>query len=198
MPDERIERLHGIDGLSLARHAVSAEAAAQIVERLRGEHWQQWRHWRPFSRQDFGFEYDLSSRGVNPTTPIPEEIAALFPALRAAGWTGEDPTQVIVTRYPSGGSLGAHIDSPVFGPEVGGISLETEWPIVFSQRRQGPHESIPLPVLSAYVMRETARTSWFHQIPPTMAGERISLTFRTLAPKDQRPRPRPRERFRRY
>ena len=191
---ERIERLHGIDGLSLIRHAISAEAAARIVERLQGEHWQRWRHWRPFSRQDFGHTYDLSSRGVEPAMPIPEEIAALFPALREAGWTGGDPTQVIVTRYPSGGSLGPHIDSPVFGPEIGGLSLETEWPIVFSQRRHGPHESIPLPVLSAYVMRDTARTSWFHQIPPTIAAERISLTFRTLAAN--RPRPRERKRFR--
>ena len=180
---ERVEQVHGIRGLTLAREAVNPHAAADIVARLRSQEWMRWRYWRPFSRQDFGFEYDITSRDVSPTTPIPDEIAALFPALREAGWTGPDPVQVIVTRYPVGGSLGAHIDSPAFGPEIGGISLETEWPIVFSRNRRGPHENVPLPVLSAYVMRGEARTDWFHQIPRTIAaGERISLTFRTLAP----------------
>lgn len=178
-----VERVHGIDGLSLLRDAAGPEAAQRILENLRGEVHARWRHWRPFSRQDFGFEYDISSRGANPTTPIPPEIRALFPALRAAGWKGDDPTQVIVTRYPRGGSLGAHVDSPVFGPEVAGISLGAEWPIHFSRGRRGRQENIPLPVLSAYVMRGSARQDWFHQVPPCFDGERISLTFRTMAPE---------------
>ena len=111
-----VERVHGIEGLSLLGDAASPEAAERILENLRGEVHARWRHWRPFSRQDFGFEYDINSRGANAAAPIPPEIRALFPALRAAGWRGDDPTQVIVTRYPRGGSLGTHIDSPVFGP----------------------------------------------------------------------------------
>ena len=126
--DNRVLNLNGIEGLSLLRAAIDRETAERIVRNLTTERWQRWRHWRPFSRQDFGFEYDISSRNVNATTAIPEEIQGLFPALREAGWTGSDPTQVIVTRYPDGGSLGTHIDSPVFGPEVAGISLQTEWP----------------------------------------------------------------------
>lgn len=176
-----VEPVHGIDGLSLLRNAVAAEAAERILRNLRCEVHAKWRHWRPFSRQDFGFEYDISSRGANPTTPIPPEIRALFPPLREAGWQGDDPTQVIVTRYPRGGSLGAHIDSPVFGPEIAGISLGAEWPIHFSRGRHGQKENIPLPVLSAYVMREGARRDWFHRVPPCYDGERISLTFRTMA-----------------
>lgn len=182
MPEQGlVETVHGIEGLSLLRNAAGREAAEHILANLRNEVHARWRHWRPFSRQDFGFEYDIGSRGAKPTTPIPDEIRALFPTLRAAGWRGEDPTQVIVTRYPRGGSLGAHIDSPVFGPEVAGISLGTEWPIHFSRGRRGRQENIPLPVLSAYVMRSAARQDWYHQVPPCFDGERISLTFRTMA-----------------
>jgi alkylated DNA repair dioxygenase AlkB len=156
------EAVHGIDGLSLLRNAVTAETAERILMALRGEVYARCRHSRRFSRQDFGFEYDISSRGAKPTTPIPPRIRALFPALREAGWHGDDPTQVIVTRYPSGGGLGSHIDAPVFGPEVAGISLGAEWPIHFSRGRHGQQENIPLPVLSAYVMREGARRDWLH------------------------------------
>ncbi len=176
-----VRNLMGIRGLSLRKEAVSEETARRIVRGLQSEQWARWRHWRPFSRQDFGHEYNISSRNVGPATPIPDEIRALFPALRDAGWTGADPTQVTVTRYPRGGSLGTHIDSPVFGPEIAGVSLETEWPILFSLSKYEAATSIPLPVRSAYVMREGARTRWFHRIPPTNESERISLTFRTLA-----------------
>ena len=171
----------GISGLSLMRAAISAERAATIADGLQRERWAQWRHWRPFSRQDFGYAYDISSRDVSAAMPIPDEVRALFPALREAGWVGADPTQVIVTRYPRGGSLGTHIDSPVFGAEIAGLSLGSEWPILFSRSKYQPSEQIALPVLSAYVMRGAARTSWFHRIPPNYDGERISLTFRTLA-----------------
>ena len=179
----RILNVAGIPGLSLLQHAVAAETAERIVRGLEDQRWKRWKHYRPFSRQDFGYDYDIGSRNVSPTTAIPDEIRALFPALRAAGWAGGDPTQVIVTKYPSGGSLGTHIDSPVFGHEIAGLSLETEWPILFSRSKNAAAESIPLPVLSAYVMSGPARTAWFHRIPPTRRHNRISLTFRTLARK---------------
>lgn len=177
----RLTDIHGIRGLSLRLEAVGSEAAERIAAALRSEAWATWRHWRPFSRQEFGYEYNIGAKDVTPTTAIPDEIRRLFPALRDAGWQGPDPSQVIVTRYPRGGSLGPHIDSPVFGSEIAGISLESEWPIVYSRSRMSPRETIPLAVRSAYVMRGDARTRWFHQIPAHHDRERISLTFRTLA-----------------
>ena len=185
--DNRVRNVSGIEGLSLLRAAIDQEAAERIFRSLTTQEWKRWHHWKPFSRQEFGFEYNISSRDVSATTAIPEQIRALFPALREAGWTGPDPSQVIVNRYPNGGSLGAHIDSSVFGPEVGAISLQTEWPIEFSQRRGGNVHAIPLPVLSAYVMRGGARTRWFHRIPPTHQAPRISLTFRTIAGSERSP-----------
>ena len=171
----------GVRGLSLLTGATDAELARAILEGLETERWKRWRHYRPFERQDFGYDYEISSREVHETTPMPEEIRALFPALRAAGWTGPDPTQCIVTRYPEGGSLGPHIDAEAFGPVIGGVSLCNEWPIVFSRGRAGTEERIPLPTLSAYVMQGPARTSWTHRIPRTeRRGRRTSLTFRTV------------------
>ena len=59
------QQVAGIAGLSLLRAAISQERAASIAEGLRSERWARWRHWRPFSRQDFGYAYDIKSRGVD-------------------------------------------------------------------------------------------------------------------------------------
>ena len=192
LPGQNVEHdVFGIKGLSLMRAAIPQETAEQIVRNLQENTWKAWNHMKPFSRQDFGYDYVIGDRNITPTTAIPEEMKALFPALRAAGWESADPTQLIVTRYPRKGSLGRHIDAPVFGPEIAGVSLETEWPIIFNSRRSGGDINIPLPVLSIYVMRGEARTNWFHRIPPTVRDARISLTFRTLRENNE-PTPRPR------
>ena len=195
--DNLVSDVRGIPGLSLLRMAMDAELGQRISDALRSEIWKRWT-WTgsKFARQDFGYEYDIKSRLATPTDPIPEELKTLFPALRAAGWTGDDPTQVIVTRYPRGGSLGAHIDSDTFGPIVAGVSLEAEWPILYSLRR-GYDRAIPLPVLSAYVMTGPAREDWFHRVPPNWNDERISLTFRTMNPNGGNGT-RTRSRFSRY
>ena len=198
MASNRVDDVGGIRGLSLLRGAADAELVERIVAGIRGTVWTPWKNTKgrplpagavspyPWSRQDFGAEYNINTRGVGDAAPIPAEMRALFPALRAAGWTGEDPGQVIVTRYPSGGKLGAHIDSAVFGPCIAGLSIGAEWPINYSIRK-GDEIAIPLPVLSVYTMQGPAREDWFHQIPPTHAGERISLTFRTVLPESPEP-----------
>ena len=183
MADNVVERVEGIEGLTLLRGAAGPETVERIIDGLRRQKWARWHFWRKFSRQDFGYRYQITSRDVQPGPAIPEEIKALFPALREAGWQGEqDPTQVIVTRYPVGGCLGIHTDSDVFGPEVAGVSLGEEWPVCFTPPgRRGRERPVPMPVLSAYVRRGPAREAWLHRVPPTFNGERISLTFRTLS-----------------
>ena len=181
----RIERVAGIEGLSLLTAAVSPELAARIVARLRGEHWKRWTDRRPFSRQEFGYEYNIGFGGAAPTDPIPAEMAELFPAIRDAGWNGPDPTQVIVNCYPRGGSIGTHIDKNIFGPEIAAVSFETEWPIVFAPSYHAAGEAIALPVNSAYVMKGPARERWYHRIAPQNAPGRISITFRTMGADTQ-------------
>ena len=107
---QRITDVNGIPGLSLLPTAVDAELASRVVSALRSQRWKRWTWtYTKFARQDFGYEYDLRSRIATPTDAIPDGLKALFPALRAAGWTGEDPNQVIVTRYPPRGiTRGAH------------------------------------------------------------------------------------------
>ena len=78
-------------------------------------------------------------------------------------------------------TLRAHIGFDTFGPTIAGVGLETEWPLC-SGIRKGDDIAIPLPVRSACVMQGQARDNWFHQVPPTCNGERISLTFRTMSP----------------
>lgn len=180
-----ITDLGGIPGLNLARAALTPKAAHRIVSGLVSEEWQNWNlKYRAFSRQDFGHYYDIGARSASrPAPPIPGPIRELFPALRAAGWEGPDPTQCIVTLYPPGGALRWHIDNPAFGPTIAGVSLEAEWPIEFSPKggsKTRDTRAMPLPVLSAYVMKDGARTEWFHQVPRQYGRARISLTFRTM------------------
>ena len=181
MNADRVENVGGVAGLSLLREAVPAELAQRIVRRLQGEHWKRWTHRQPFSRQEFGYEYNIRGGTAAATDPIPGDLLELVPAIRAAGWEGPDPTQVIVNRYPRGGGIRAHIDKNIFGPEIAAVSLETEWPIIFSPSYYGAENLIALPVLSAYVMRGDARTRWYHKIAPQQSPERISITFRTMA-----------------
>ena len=177
----RIDRVADINRLSLLREAVSPELAARIVQRLQGEHWKRWSHRRPFSRQELGYEYNIRGGDAAPTDPIPGELRRLFPAIRAAGWEGDDPEQVIVNRYPRGGGITAHIDKNIFGPEIAAVSLEAEWPIIFAPSYGAAGETIALPVHSVYVMRGEAREKWYHKIAPQQSPERISITFRTMA-----------------
>ena len=181
----------GILNLSLVTGALTKQQETEIVDGLRAERWQRWnRQYKAFIRQEFGRYYDIGGRSANvPAPPIPEEMRRLFPALRDAGWRGPDPTQCIVTAYPSGGGLGWHIDNPQFGPVIAGVSLEAEWPILFApmnhfrrrDKRQSAERSIPLPRGSVYVMNGGARTNWYHHIPRRHGAPRISLTFRTMA-----------------
>ena len=204
----KMRRHRDVRGLTLLAGAVPQETAEALLRALEGEEWARWRYWRPFSRQDFGFEYDISSRGLNPATPIPAAMRDLFPALRTAGWTGADPEQVIVTRYPPGGKLSRHIDAPVFGGVIAGLSLGAVWPIVFEPPRWGAGggrgRAAPA-AAGAFGVRHVGRGA-DEVVPPGAAdggrrnagvahvphvGEEVAQAAGGGAEPQERPRPRP-------
>jgi alkylated DNA repair protein (DNA oxidative demethylase) len=136
----------------------------------------------------FGLDYGYESWELVPTDPLPDDLAWLRE--RAGSLAGLDPgelAQILVSRYPSGATIGWHRDAPMFGAKVVGISLASACRMRF-QRGKGDARQvaeITLEPRSAYVLAGAARFAWQHSIPPIKAL-RYSITFRTLK-RSQRP-----------
>jgi alkylated DNA repair protein (DNA oxidative demethylase) len=130
----------------------------------------------------FGLDYGYESWKLEPTDPLPDDLAWLRE--RAAALAGVDPdalAQILVSRYPPGATIGWHRDAPMFGPKVVGVSLASACRMRF-QRGKGDARQVAEVTLeprSAYVLSGAARYAWQHSIPPTKAL-RYSITFRTL------------------
>jgi DNA oxidative demethylase len=130
----------------------------------------------------FGLDYGYESWTLEPTDPLPAELAWM--GERAATLAGVDPedwAQILVSRYPPGATIGWHRDAPMFGPRVAGVSLASACRMRF-QRGKGDARrvaEVTLEPRSAYLLTGPARFAWQHSIPPTRAL-RYSITFRTL------------------
>jgi alkylated DNA repair dioxygenase AlkB len=128
----------------------------------------------------FGWRYSFDARALTEGPAIPDYLLDLQ---RIAGClAGIDPadlSEVLVTEYAPGATIGWHRDAPPFGIVVG-VSLLSA--CRFRLRRTAgavERAEIELAPRSAYVLDGTARSEWQHSIPPTKAL-RYSITFRTL------------------
>ena len=145
----------------------------------------------------FGVVYGYDSWSLTPGPPIP----AVFEPLRerAAALAEIRPTdlsELLISEYSPGATIGWHRDAPMFGPTVIGVSLGAACRMRL--RRTDPVDravqraSIVLEPRSAYVMAGPARRELQHSIPAVDAL-RYSVTFRTvLASSARRRSPRPR------
>ncbi len=72
----------------------------------------------------FGWNYVTTSKSLTPAAEMPTILLALRNrCATAAAVVPEALKQVIVSRYSEGAGIGAHIDAPVFGEPVVGVSL---------------------------------------------------------------------------
>jgi alkylated DNA repair dioxygenase AlkB len=133
----------------------------------------------------FGFDYAYDARRASPGRPVP---AALLPLrARAAALIGEPAealSEVLVTEYQAGATIGWHRDAPMFGPAVVGVSFGARCRMRFRRVRSGDaanaeRAAITLEPRSAYVMSGASRAEWQHSIPAVEAL-RYSVTFRTV------------------
>jgi alkylated DNA repair dioxygenase AlkB len=130
----------------------------------------------------YGVSYDYERRAsVAAAEPLPTWLEPL--RARGAALAGVEPAalvEALVQHYPVGATIGWHRDAPAFGLVVG-ISLGSAARLRFRRGSTGRWTTweIGLPPRSAYVLAGEARRAWQHSIPPT-AGERYSITFRTL------------------
>jgi DNA oxidative demethylase len=129
----------------------------------------------------FGLDYDYESRTPKPGEAVPDWLLPV--RARAAELAGLGPgalAEILVQRYPPGATIGWHRDAPAFDVVVG-VSVGSACRLRF-HRGKGERRrvwEVPLEPRSGYVLRDDARRSWEHSIPPTKEL-RYSITFRTL------------------
>jgi DNA oxidative demethylase len=184
----RVGRMRGTveepAGLRYADGVLDTAEEARLLERLGTLAYDEVRMHGQAARRvvrHYGLRYDFSTFGVEEGEPVPDWLQE--PREKAAALLGhspEDLVETLVTRYPSGATIGWHRDAPVFG-DVVGISLASPCSLRFQRGRGDDRRVFELELAprSAYVLAGAARVSWQHSIPP-VAAERYSLTFRTL------------------
>jgi len=134
----------------------------------------------------FGWRYHFDRRGLEGGDPLPAWLEGLQE--RAAALAAQSPAQlseVLVTEYTPGATIGWHRDAPPFGVVVG-VSLRASCRLRF-RRGEGTaleRAECRLDARSAYVLQGPSRSEWQHSIP-AVSELRYSITFRTL----KRPRP---------
>jgi alkylated DNA repair dioxygenase AlkB len=129
----------------------------------------------------FGWRYSFDARALSEGPAVPDYLQPVQQIAGAlAGVEPADLSEVLVTEYPAGATIGWHRDAPPFGIVVG-VSLLSACRFRFRRTVDGRLEraDMELAPRSAYVLRGPARTEWQHSIPPTPAL-RYSITFRTL------------------
>jgi alkylated DNA repair dioxygenase AlkB len=132
----------------------------------------------------FGYRYDEKSRAMVQTSAIPSFLLELRTKIATfAGRPADDFKQAMIIEYEPGVTLGWHRDRPYYG-EIVGVSLLSSANFRLRLRTEKGWSRVTQIVepRSAYIMAGESRSLWEHSIPP-VAGQRYSLTFRTLANK---------------
>lgn len=129
----------------------------------------------------FGWRYSFDSRGLEHGHELPPFLEPL--RARVAALAAVEPaelSEVLVTEYRPGSTIGWHRDAPPFAI-VAGVSLASA--CRFRLRKEAgdswERTEIQLEPRSLYVLRGPARTLWQHSIPAVEAL-RYSITLRTL------------------
>jgi len=93
----------------------------------------------------------------------------------------DDACEIFINRYKKDQGIRFHHDQrTTYNEYICGVSLVSS--CIMTLKKGTIEINNKLPPLSAYVMRGDARYVYQHGIKPeTMKGERISITFRTLA-----------------
>jgi alkylated DNA repair protein (DNA oxidative demethylase) len=129
----------------------------------------------------FGWRYSFETFKLTAGDEPPAWLRALQGRAEAyAGLPDDALSEILVTEYTPGATIGWHRDAPPFDVVVG-ISLASACRFRFRRRRDDGWETLALRLdpRSIYVLNGAARREWQHSIP---AGKelRYSITFRSL------------------
>jgi alkylated DNA repair dioxygenase AlkB len=129
----------------------------------------------------FGWRYSFESFKLTPGEEPPEYLRALQRRAEAfAGLAQGVLSEILVTEYTPGATIGWHRDAPPFDVVVG-ISLASSCRFRFRRKQERGWETLAVPMLprSIYVLDGPARREWQHSIP-AVKELRYSITFRSL------------------
>jgi DNA oxidative demethylase len=137
----------------------------------------------------YGVRYDYEQRGLTPAPAVPAFLMPLQQRVRAlAGWSVDQPLEMLATRYPPGAGIGWHRDAPSFGAVVVGISLGAT--CEFRLRYETPSRydvyRATLAPRSLYLLAGSARFRWQHAIQ-SVPALRYSVTFRSVRARATEP-----------
>lgn len=129
--------------------------------------------------QQYGPVYDYSTKKLNyeiaKSIPSWLELPPIVPLFKDV-----IPAQIIVNEYKPKQGITRHIDSPLFGPVVGSLSLLSDTDMLIGQWQDKKSEfPIKLARRSLLVLSGEARSQWYHCVP-SVDERRISITFRTV------------------
>jgi alkylated DNA repair dioxygenase AlkB len=130
--------------------------------------------------QQYGPVYNYSTKKLDePVAEIPEWLQELvIKPIKLLNVFHKLPDQVIINEYMPGQGISRHIDSPLFGPVVGSISLLSDSPMIFG-RYGGSEHPVQLAKNSIALLTGAARSDWYHMIP-SVKDRRVSITLRTI------------------
>ena len=154
---------------------------------------QQWHYFSKRRYQHYGPKYDHKTGKLNhdkSMSELPEWLERLSQKLHKDGHIPEVPNQVLINEYEPGQGIGGHIDKePWFKNTIIALSLGSSCIMEFTNQYDKT-KKVPvwLAQRSIAVLREAARYTWMHGIPPRKSDvwdgrkysrqRRISLTFR--------------------
>ena len=132
---------------------------------------------------NFGFTYDFAHLKAQAAPPIPDSLTPLREKAAVLGGVPSSAfVQALIAEYRPGAPLGWHRDVPDFelivGVSLGSAARIRFRPYPWKPERKKEVFALELAPRSAYVLRDEARWSWQHSVPPVKTL-RYSITFRT-------------------
>jgi len=184
------------EGFTYAREFITPEEEASLLAAIQGLPLEEAKY-KEFTAKrrtvSYGGQYDFRRNKLEAAPSLPP---FLFPLRdKVARWVDIPPekfVQALVSEYRPGTPLGWHRDVPNFEIIVG-VSLGGHARMRLRPYRPGAKQRredvivLELEPRSAYVMRDTARWDWQHNVAETREL-RYSITFRT-ANEDRRRSP---------
>lgn len=174
-----------VPGLEYRRDFLSAVQESQLIRDIEGIPETAWERMvmrgRASSRRVccFGRRYLAQTHALASAPDAPLFLRQLRDqCAEAAAIPGVLLEQMILSHYPPGPGIGAHVDAAVFGEPIIGVSLASGCVMEFENDALG-RAKLRLEPRSLFVLRGEARWQWRHRIR-TVLAERYSVTLRAL------------------
>lgn len=187
-----------VPDLIYAEDFVTPEEAGRVVSQIDSAEWITDLRRRV---QHYGFKYDYKARSINESmraASLPPWAVSMGNRLVKRGLFPAVPDQVIVNEYMPGQGIAPHVDCiPCFGDAVASVSLLSACVMTFTSEDGVEVVDVDLRPGSVILLNGRSRYDWKHGISARMSdrldghnrprARRVSVTFRTVILKEDRP-----------